>query len=200
MLHRFKTTFCIGTLFCTALLAGCTHWQSGTIFRRGLSEYRGDGSIRDVSQRSVIMPSRGYVIELEKFNLGSNYEKQFRIANLPMIPNKQIGIYLAVERKTEIPLKIASDGVSRKDSEAKLTITLQDSAGATVTAFSTKVADMIWSSPVQGHPGHWTYDEKASFFTIRPAETYVLRVQYSPDAVFQGTTGCIYLYSGSGGS
>jgi hypothetical protein len=187
-------------LVCALSLSGCTYWPSGTYFKHGISQYRGEGSIRDVSQRSGLVSGRGYVVQLEHFDLGSAYEKQFQVANLPTIVNSRVEICLAVEGEEISRLSIASFDTLRRRLVAELTISLTDSAGVTVTQLSTNVGTMWWSSPVHGYSGHWLYDQKGSFFTPRPEETYSLRVRYSPDAALRGKHGCIYLYSGCGGS
>ena len=195
-----STMFRIGTLFFALLFSGCTYSPSGTYFRHGIAQYHSEGSIRDVSQCSGLIRTRGYVIELEKFDLGSFYDKQFRVANLPTIANSKVEIRLAIEDEEISRLSIASVDSLRKKLKAELTVSLKDSAGVTVTGLSTNIGTMWWSSPVHGYSGHWLYDEKGSFFTPRPGETYSLRVRYSPDTTLRGKHGCIYLYSGCGGS
>jgi len=189
--------FRITTLFFALLISGCTYCPSGTYFRHGITQYHGDGTIRDVSQRALFFGSRGYVIEFDKFDLGSAYDKQFRLANLPTIANSSAEICLAVEDEE---LSFNQIDSLRKKLAAELIISLTNSAGIAEAGLSTNIGTMRWSSPVHGYKGYWLYTEKGSFFTPRPEETYYLRVQYSPDATLKGKHGCIYLYSGCGGS
>src|SRR5882724_9537074 len=120
------------TLFWVLLASGCTYWPSGTYFRHGVGQYRGEGTIHDVSQPSLFFGSRGYVVELEKFDLGSSYDKQFGITNLPTIANGPVEICLAVEDEEISRLGGASVDTLRKKLNAALAISLTDSAGATV--------------------------------------------------------------------
>ena len=145
--------FRILALLCVSL-CGCTYWPSGTYFRHGIAQYHGDGSIRDVSQRSGLISARGYVIELEKFDLGSSYDKQCRVANLPTIANSRVEICLAVEDEEISGLSIASVDSLRKKLKAELIVSLTDSSGETVTGLSTNIGTMRWSSPVHGFSGY----------------------------------------------
>ncbi len=192
--------FRISILFLALLISGCTYWPSGIYFRHGITQYQGEGTIRDVSQRALFFGSRGYVVEFDKFDLGSAYDKHFRLANLPTIANGSVHINLAIEDEELSWSNLNSIDSLRRKLEAGLTIWLTDSAGVTVTGFSTKIRTMSWSSPVHGYGGCWLYTSPGSYFKPRPGETYSLKVRYSPDATLRGKHGCIYLYSGCGGS
>jgi len=184
-------------LFLALLFSGCTYWPIGTYFSHGISQYHGDGTIRDVSQRSGLVSTRGYVVTLGGFDLGSAYDRQFKVVNLPTIEDSKVEIALAVERPE---LSVTSVDDLRKKLEASLSVSLTDSTGTTVTTFSSKIGRLRWSSAVHGYSSYWLYDEKGSFFTPKARETYFLHVQYSPDSQLQSSHGCIYLYSGCGGS
>ena len=186
--------------FLLIVLSGCTYRSSGTYFRDGIAQYHGEGSIRDVSQRSGLVSARGYVIEFDKFDLGGAYDKQFRLTNLPTITNSRVQISLAVEDEEISRSSLDSVDSLRKKLEGRLTISVIDSTGITMTGFTSNIGNLIWSSPVHGYAGYWLYDLNRSFFNPRPGEIYSLHVQYLPDATLKGKLGCIYLYSGCGGS
>jgi hypothetical protein len=187
-----------GTLLCALLLSGCSYWPSGSYFKGGVAQYRGDGIIRDVSQRKIFFGTRGYVIEMEAFDLGSRYDKHFQMADLPIISRSSVGIYLAVEDMPFDPI----DVINRVQAKIKATmsISLTDSSGVVVTGGSAKIGAMWWSSPVHGYPGWWLYTEKGSGFKPRPKESYTLHVQYAPDTTLKGKRGRICLSSLCGGS
>jgi hypothetical protein len=191
--------FRISMLSCVFLLGGCTYLPIGTYFMHGTTQYRGDGTICDVSQRSLFFSSRGYVIELEKFDLGDAYDKQFKLINLPTIRNSPVEISLAVEDTGIASQSIDMVDNLRKKLEAHLTMNLTDAAGRTITGFTNEIGKLVWSG-MGGYPGHWLYDDQGSFFKPCPEETYTLHIQYSPDATLRGKHGCIHLYSGCGGS
>jgi hypothetical protein len=188
----------IHILFLVLLISGCA--PRGTYNKHGVTQYRGDGAIRDVSQSSWPFSSHGFVIELEGFDLGSAFDKQFHLVNVPTIANSHVEIALAIEDEEISGQSIPSVDSLRKQLQASLTIAVSDSASVGTTGFSTNLGSLRWSSPVHGYTGFWLYSETGSFFTPRSGETYSLHVQYAPDAMLRGKHGRIYLYSGYGGS
>jgi len=192
------TVFRITTLFFALLISGCA--PSGTYSKHGVTQYHGDGVIRDVSQRGWPFSSHGFVIELEQFDLGSAFDKQFHLSSVPTIAGSHVEIALAVEDEEISRQGIAAVDALRKKLVASLSIAVSDSASVVATEFSANIGSLVWSSPVHGYTGRWLYSESGSFFTPRSAETYSLLVQYAPDETLRGKRGRIYLYSGYGGS
>jgi hypothetical protein len=192
------TVFRVITLLLVLLINGCA--PGGTYSKHGVAQYHGDGTIRDVSQSGWPFSSHGFVIELDHFDLGSAFDKQFHLANVPTIANSHVEIALAVEDEELSRQGIASVDTLRKKLAASLTIIVTDSANVATAQFSTNIGSLRWSSPVHGYTGFWLYSETGSFFTPRSGETYSLRVHYAPDVMLRGKRGRIYLYSGYGGS
>ena len=205
--------FRITTLLFALLVSGCS--PGGTYTKHGVTQYHGDGVIRDVSQSGWPFSTHGFVIELDKFDLGNTFDKQFRLVNVPTIVNRPFEICLAVEEdgleqlnlnssisvnKRNSPFTKTTIDDLRKKLAAVLTLSLTDSNGITVTGLSTNIGSLVWSSPVHGYKGFWLYSESGSFFTPRSGETYFLHVRYTPDFILRGKHGRIYLYSGYGGS
>lgn len=176
---------------------GCSYRPDGTYFSKGIAQYKGEGTIRDVSQKAILFGSRGYVIEFEKFGLDHEFNKELRLTYLPTLSGRNVEICLAFE---DYPIGDSFDDRFRKGLDAAVTVCLTDSAGNIVTKFSSKVGDLTWSSPVHGYNGCWLYSQAGSFFTPQPRETYILNVSYSSDATLRGKRGSLYLYSGCGGS
>jgi hypothetical protein len=192
------TVFLITTLFFALLITGCA--PAGTYSKYGVTQYHGDGVIRDVSQSGWPFSSHGFVIELEQFDLGSAFDKQFHLSSVPTIAGGHVEIALAVEDEEISRQGIASVDELRKKLTASLSIAMSDSASVLATQFSANIGSLVWSSPVHGYTGLWLYNGSGSFFTPRSAETYALHVQYAPDEKLRGKRGRIYLYSGYGGS
>jgi hypothetical protein len=180
------------------LVAGCT--RSGTYSKYGVAKFQGDGIIRDVSRKGGPFSSHGFVIELDKFDLGDIFDKQFRLRNVPTIASTPVEICLAVEDKELARFSVASVDDLRKKLQATLTVSLRDSKDYRTTGFSANIGNLVWSTPVHGYTGFWLYTQSGSFFTPRSEETYSLHVQYSPDPTLRGKQGRVYLYSGYGGS
>ena len=186
------------TLFLAFLSSGCA--PSGTYTRYGVSHYRGDGVIRDVSQCAWPFSSHGFVIELDQFDLGNALDKQFHLADVPTIAGSHVEIALAVEDEEISRLGIRSVDSLRRQLRANVSFELLDSTNGLVTALSTNIGSFVWSGPVHGYNGFWLYIEPGSFFTPRAGERYFLHVRYSPDASLRGKQGRIYLDSLYGGS
>jgi hypothetical protein len=186
------------TLFLALLFSGCA--PDGTYTKYGVTHYHGDGVIRDVSQSGWPFSSHGFVIELDQFDLGDSFDKQFHLADVPTIAGRHVEIALAVEDEEIARQGGAAVDALRKKLAARLTIAVSDSASFVATAFSTNIGSLWWSTPVYGYKGFWLYSETGSFFMPRAGETYSLHVQYAPDFMLRGKRGRIYLYSAYGGS
>jgi len=182
----------IPVLLCLFILTGCACRSRGTYLNAGIAQYRGDGRISDTSEHSGFVSTRGYLIEFPRFDLGRSYDDRFRLINLPTIGGREIQIRFVVDDETLERTK--------KKLDASVTVSLTDSAGNLVTEFSSKIGNLVWSSPIHGHTGYALYDSKHSLFIPRPNEAYFLHVIYSPDASLVSKSGYVYLYSGCGGS
>src|SRR6266498_4252042 len=81
------------TVVCALVLTGCTYFPRGNYFSKGIAQYSGDKTIRDISHRSLIFPSRGYIVDLADFDLSTPFTAQFRLAGIPIIKGSGVTIY-----------------------------------------------------------------------------------------------------------
>ena len=162
----------------------------------GIKEMASDntlgGVLSDTSQPSGLFGSRGYVVDFPKFDLGTKYERQFRLAGLPTLGNAPAEIRLVVEDTT---LQNQKDSLA-----AKIAIMLLDSSGRQVAGYTAKLSDLIWSSPIHDHVGGALYELDHSEFVPRTDEIYTLSISYIPDTALHSKSGYIYVWCGCGGS
>ena len=187
----------IFSLCCLALFTSCGRCGFGSYYTHGIRHYEGDGTIVDNSQPSGAFGTRGYVVEFPKFDLGSRYERQFRLAHLPTLGSAPAEIRFVIEEPYD---NLAVDDLRKNAATGAVLIKLLDSTGRQVTGFSAKLSDLIWSSPIHDHVGYALYELDHSEFVPRSNETYTLSVSYSPDSTLRSKTGYFYVWCGCGGS
>lgn len=185
------------TALCAVMLTGCTYLPRGNYFSKGVAQYSGDGFIRDTSHRSLIFPSRGYVIDLADFDLGIPFQAQFRLVGLPIIKGSGVTIYHPLGNSG---LRVAD--ALPETFDAKLNVSLTDGLGQPVTKFSSLIRARRWP---MAHGGtqymlYWTWEPGTGTFAPRAGETYFLNIAYSPDATLKGEHAHVQLQSGCGGS
>ena len=177
---------------CLLTFTSCGRCGWGGYYRHGIQQYTGDGVISDASQSSGGLGSRGYVVEFPKFDLGADYERQFKLAGLPTLGSAPAEIRLVVEDAT---LENQKNSLA-----AKIVIKLLESSGRQVAGYTAKLSDLIWSSPIHDHAGSALYELNHSEFVPRTDEIYTLSVSYIADTALQSKNGYIYVWCGCGGS
>jgi hypothetical protein len=187
----------IFSLCCLLLFTSCGRCGFGSYYTQGIRHYQGDGTISDNSQPSGLFGTRGYIVEFPKFDLGSRYERQFRLSHLPTLGSAAAEIRFVVEE----PLDMTRvDELRASAVTGAVTVKLFDSAGRQVTGYSAKLSDLIWSGPVHDHVGYALYELDHSEFVPHTDETYTLSVSYSPESTLRSKTGYFYVWCGCGGS
>ena len=188
-------------LLCYLLVCtGCGRCGFGGYYRDGIQHYAGDGRIADASQSSGLFDlfgTRGYIVEFPKFDLGSAYQRQFKLVGLPTLGNARAEIRFVVE---EPFLATQVDELRRSAINGAVNIKLSDSSGRQVAGYSAKLSDLIWSSPIHDHVGYALYQLDHSEFLPRTGETYTLSISYSPDSTLRSKQGYLYVSCLCGGS
>ena len=176
------------------LCVSCAPPGSGTLFDSGITGYSGDGKIQDASQRSGLLATRGYRIDMPSFDLGASYEGTFRLSNIPTIDGTRTYVYLFVPKsfaKTTEPNALSHIDYSMKTSD-----------GAELIRVESHLGEMIWSSP----PAPLSYDGDAlylldrSFFEPEAGKSYELRLKYTPAPGAEHGQGFVYIWNAVGWS
>lgn len=184
-------------LCCLVVCTGCGRCGWGNYYRDGIQHYGGDGRIADASQSSGLFGTRGYVVEFPKFDLGSPYQRQFKLVGLPTLGHARADIAFVIE---EPFLATRVDELRRSVVDGAVNIKLSDSSGRQVAGYSAKLSDLIWSSPIHDHVGYALYQLDHSEFLPRSEETYTLTISYSPDSTLRSKQGYLYVSCLCGGS
>lgn len=157
--------------------------------KREIVRYNGDGNIKDISLRFLVLPVPGYRITFTPFELDQPFSDAYTLSNLPDLGH--VGIYLIVESesyfKDEERLKL----------DAKVEITLTNSKNEVVLKVDNYLKEMTWMYAHQGLVrGHALYNLDTSFFSPKKHEQYKLQIKYSPDETLSPRKGYVFIECG----
>jgi hypothetical protein len=176
----------------SVLVCSCAKTDRATQLESGISGYVGDGTIEDTSQPGGALPSRGYLIRFDTFDLTQPYEKTLRLGHLPILEHRKAGIYFVVEYPPSANRSLARS--------ANVDILLTTAGEVRVTHVKSALSDLIWATPVHGYSGSALYDPGKAFFIPRPGERYRLQIKYTPGPAEPSGRGYVYVWCSRGGA
>jgi len=148
-----------------ALLASCGPFGTGSYFRKGISIYTGDGTIRDTSQPTPFFGTRAFRIDLPHFRFDHPFEHTFSLTGVPVINHTPAEIYF------EVPSGLTSSEARRTN--ATIEITILNKNGIVLTHVKGPLNSFIGS-------GRSIYVIRHSWFQPIEKESYRMQVKFSP--------------------
>lgn len=185
--HYAAAWWPIRLLLFTVVAALAIESHSATPYRN-LRPHSGDGTFRDTSWRSGLLWISGYTITFPEFNLNTEYETTFALANLSNI-RRDAGIYLCVDNAGR---KWNDTTISQL--EANFQFQLADSTGGIVAQLDVPLKSLVWSTHSDTVDALYQLDK--SFFRPDPQQRYTLHVHYTPDSKFGEAKGFIHMRCG----
>jgi hypothetical protein len=182
--------FWYGLLSVIVFLLASAYWSFCATLRP-LSPHEGDGTFKDVSWRFPYdhfgVAVWGYMISFPEFDLGKDYEAEFKVANLPDIGNEVL-VFLALNDpgRTIGAFKDALATVWEYE--------VVDSEGRVAVADKRLLKKFIWSEPSRLGDTYGIYELRC--FLPRKGERYTVRVRCRSDPQLRSFKGRVYLECG----
>jgi hypothetical protein len=157
--------------------------------KKEVAKYNGEGAIKDISLRFIVMPIPGYSITFPPFDLDQPFEHTYTLSNLPALANA--GVFLIVESENYF------EDEERLKLNSRVELTITDSQSQTALGVDNHLKEMIWMYAHRGVvTGHALYNLDTSFFAPNKHETYKLHIKYSPDKALTGRKGYVFIECG----
>jgi hypothetical protein len=173
-----------------AFLLASVYWRF-CVTLQPLSPHKGDGTFKDVSWRFPYdhfgIAVWGYLTSFPEFDLGNDYEAEFKVANLPDIGNEVL-VYLAVNDPGR------TIGAFKDALTAEWEYEVADSEGRVVVADKRPIRKFVWSEPSRLGDTYGVYELR--YFQPRKGGRYTIRVRYRSDPRLRPFKGRAYLECG----